>query len=438
MNHREIAEQIFLAGVDGVLPANLINREVSLIDNMLNIGNLCFPLDTIDDIYIIGAGKATAMMAIEVERILGERIKGGHIIVKYGYSCKLKYIDVTEAGHPVPDSNGLIATQEILKIAGKADSSDLVICLISGGGSSLLYDIPEGCSNADMIKINELLINSGACISEINAVRKHLSSVKGGQLARAVYPATLVNLILSDVPGDPLEVIASGPTVPDSTTFEQALTVLSEYGLTEVIPDKVFHLLLDGVKGLQPETPKSGDKIFDKTFNILIGTNRKALDASNNKALEYNINAVIIDDQLQGDVLSVAEYIVETAVRFKNDKDEVKPVCLLFGGETTVKMTGKGSGGRNQHFALLSALLLQSNPGITILSAGTDGTDGPTDAAGAVVDSATIHEAKLKNLDPETYLAGFDSYNFFKNAGGLVITGPTMTNVMDIIVVIIK
>jgi glycerate 2-kinase len=438
MNHREIAHQIFLAGIDSVLPSNLINREVSLIGNQLKFGDLSFPLDSINKIYVVGAGKAAAMMAVEVEKILGERIKGGHIIVKYGYSCELKYIDVTEAGHPVPDSNGLRATQEILKIAEKADSSDLVICLLSGGGSSLLYDIPEGSSHEDMIKLNGLLINSGASISEINAVRKHLSSVKGGQLARAVYPATLVNLILSDVPGDPLEVIASGPTVPDSTTYEQALTVLSAYGLTEIIPDKVFHLLLNGVKGLQPETPKSGDKIFDKTFNILVGTNRIALDASKNKALEYNINAVIVDDQLQGDVSSVVEYIVETAVRFKNDKNEVKPVCLLFGGETTVKMTGKGTGGRNQHFALLSALLLQLNPGITILSAGTDGTDGPTDAAGAVVDSATIQEANLINLDPEIYLADFDSYNFFKNSGGLVMTGPTMTNVMDIIVVIVE
>jgi glycerate-2-kinase len=438
MNHREIAEQIFLAGVDGVLPKNLIKREISLTDNNLKIGDLSFRLETINNIYVIGAGKATAMMAIEVEKILGDRIKEGHIVVKYGYSCQLNYIEVTEAGHPFPDSNGLKATQEILKIARKAELSDLVICLMSGGGSSLLFDVPEGLTFTDMTKINELLINSGACISEINAVRKHLSSIKGGQLARAVYPATLVNLILSDVPGDPMEVIASGPTVPDSTTYEQALTVLSVYGLTEIIPDKVFHLLLDGVKGLQPETPKSGDKIFDKTFNILVGTNRIALEASKNMALEYNINAVIIDDQLQGDVSSVAEYIVEIAVRFKNDKNEVKPVCLLFGGETTVKMTGKGSGGRNQHFALMSALLLESNPGITILSAGTDGNDGPTDAAGAVVDSATLHEAKLKNLDSQIYLAEFDSYNFFKKAGGHIITGPTMTNVMDIIIAIVE
>ena len=438
MNHREIAEQIFLAGVDGVLPANLINREMSMTDNNLKIGDLTFPPGSINNIYVIGAGKATAMMALEVEKILGDRIKVGHIVVKYGYSCELKHIEVTEAGHPVPDSNGLKATMEILKIAKMANSDDLVICLLSGGGSSLLWDIPEGCSAEDIIKLNELLINSGACISEINAVRKHLSLVKGGQLAKAVYPATLVNLILSDVPGDPLDVIASGPTVPDSTTYEQALTVLSKYGLTEIIPDNIFNLLLDGVKGLQPETPKPGDNIFNKTFNLLIGTNSKALESAKSKSLEYNINAVIMDDQLQGDVSSVAEYIVETAIRFKNDQNEVKPVCLLFGGETTVKMTGKGSGGRNQHFALLSALLLEEIPGITILSAGTDGSDGPTDAAGAVVDSTTIKEARLKNIDPETYLADFDSYNFFRKSGGHIITGPTMTNVMDIIVVIVE
>ena len=437
MNHREIAEEIFLAGVDGVLPKNLINKEMSLIGNQLKIGELTFPLETIGNIYVIGAGKATAMMAVELEKILGNRIKAGHIVVKYGYSCELKYIDITEAGHPIPDSSGLEATKKILRIARMAESNDLVICLMSGGGSSLLCDIPEDCSLEDITKLNELLINSGASISEINAVRKHLSFVKGGQLARAVSPATLVNLILSDVPGDPLEVIASGPTVPDSTTYEQALTVLSTYGLTEVMPDKIFHLLLDGVKGLLPETPKQGDRIFDKTFNLLIGTNAKALEASKIKALENNINAIIIDDQLQGDVVSVAEYIIETAVRLKNDENEVKPVCLLFGGETTVKMTGNGSGGRNQHFALLSAMLLHENPGITILSAGTDGNDGPTDAAGAVVDSTTVTDARSNNIDPDTYLAGFDSYNFFKKAGGHIITGPTMTNVMDILVVLI-
>ena len=438
INYRTIAGQIFLAGVESVLPTRLITSIMSLIDNCLNVGDFNFPLATFENIYVIGAGKASAMMGAELENLLGNRITGGHIVVKYGHSCKLKYVDVTEAGHPIPDENGLNATREILKIADNANWNDLVICLLSGGGSSLLPDLPEGCSNDDIIKVNKLLIECGASISEINAVRKHISAIKGGQLARIVYPATLVNLILSDVPGDAFDVIASGPTVPDPTTYSQALSVLSAFGLTRSIPRGVITFLTEGASGKKPETPKPGDPVFEKTYNILVGSNRMSLEGAKRKALEFNINAVIIDDKLQGDAMSVSEYLVETAVRFKADEDEVKPVCLLFGGETTVKMTGKGAGGRNQHLALLSALLLQDKPGITILSAGTDGNDGPTDAAGAVVDSDTIPIAVRKNIDPERYLSTFDSYHFFKKAGGHIITGPTMTNVMDIIVIIVE
>ena len=437
VNYKTIAEQIFLAGVESVLPYRLITKAMTLNENCLKIGNLSYNLESIENIYVIGAGKASGMMAAEVEKILGNRITEGHIVVKYGYSCKLNYIDITEAGHPIPDTNGFKATAEILKIAGAANCNDLVICLLSGGGSSLLPDIPESCSAEDMIKVNDLLINSGASISEINAVRKHLSIVKGGQLARVVFPATLVNLILSDVPGDHLDVIASGPTVPDPTTYLQALTVLATFGLSRTIPRGILTSLKEGAAGKRPETPKPGDPVFNKTFNILVGSNRVALEAAKLKALDFNINAVIIDDQLQGDISTVAEYIVETAKKFKNDMDEVKPVCLLFGGETTVKMTGNGAGGRNQHLALMLALLLQNHPGITVLSAGTDGNDGPTNAAGAVVDSDTIPEALSKNIDYEKYLTLFDSFHFFRKAGGHIITGPTLTNVMDIIVVLI-
>ena len=438
INSKKIAEQIFLAGVESVLPDRLISGVMFLKDNCLKIGHLSFSLGAIENIYVIGAGKASAMMGAEVEKILTDRITEGHIVVKYGYSCKLKYITVTEAGHPVPDSNGFRATVEILKIAESATCDDLVISLLSGGGSALLPDISEGRSPEDMIKVNDLLINSGASISEVNAVRKHLSVIKGGQLARVVYPATLVNLILSDVPGNPLDVIASGPTVPDPTTFRQAMNVLETYGLSETVPRCIVNFLKEGVAGKRPETPKLGDPAFNKTFNILVGTNRVALEAAKCKALEFNINAVIIDDQLQGDTFTIADYIVETSVKFKNEKEEVKPVCLLFGGETTVKVTGKGAGGRNQHLALMSAILLKDKSGITILSAGTDGNDGSTDVAGAVVDSDTIPEALSKNIVPEKYLTRFDSYHFFKKAGGHIITGPTMTNVMDLIVVIIN
>jgi glycerate 2-kinase len=436
-DHRKIAEEIFIAGVERVIPDKLITGELSLTGSSLVIGQLDFSLETINNIFVIGAGKASALMAYEVEKVIGDRITAGHVVVKYGHSCKLNYINISEAGHPEPDSNGFRASVEILGIAERAKGNDLVICLLSGGGSALLPDYPEGSSPEEIKKTNTLLVNSGASIKEINAVRKHISRIKGGQLARRVYPATLVSLILSDVPGDPLDVIASGPTSPDPTTYQQALDVLENFDLVFKTPEGLLKHLRDGAAGDNPETPKEGDMIFNSTHNLLMGTNRMALEASKLKALDYNINALIVDDQLQGDTTSVAEYIVETSLKFQEDKNEVKPVCLLFGGETTVKMTGKGLGGRNQHLALLCALLLENHQGITILSAGTDGTDGPTTAAGAVVDSDTIIFARSKKMDPEKYVREFDSYHFFRKAGGHIITGPTRTNVMDILVVLI-
>jgi len=290
MDHKEIAEQIFLAGVESVLPERLIVNKMEIKDNSLVIGQLTFHLNEIDKIYVIGAGKASATMGAEVEKILGSRITEGHIVVKYGHSCKLDYIKISEAGHPLPDSNGFKATEQILKIAEKATKNDLVICLLSGGGSSLLADFPDGTSPEEMIKINNLLVNSGAVITEMNAVRKHLSKVKGGQLARVVYPATLVNLILSDVPGDPLDVIASGPSVPDPTTFDQAISVLEKFKLTKSVSPGILKYLKEGAASKREETPKQGDVVFENVYNLLIGNNLMALEATKQKALEFNIN----------------------------------------------------------------------------------------------------------------------------------------------------
>jgi glycerate-2-kinase len=289
-----------------------------------------------------------------------------------------------------------------------------------------------------MMTINNLLLRSGADINEMNAVRKHLSGVKGGRLAKAVYPATLVSLILSDVIDDPLDVIASGPTVPDPSTFDDALEVLERYDLTRQIPENILRYLKDGSLGMHPETPKAGDPVFTRTHNILAGTNRIALEAASARASGMGYNPIILDSRLRGDVLKASEYLVETALIYQYDIMVKKPACLLFGGETTVKVTGDGAGGRNQHLALYSSLLLKNKPGITLLAAGTDGNDGPTDAAGAVVSSETISRAMAKNIDPRKYLEEFDSYNFFKKAGGHVITGPTMTNVMDMVVIIVE
>jgi glycerate 2-kinase len=437
MNRRRSAERIFKAGVASVLPEELIYKEMTLKDKCLTIGSLNFSLDVIDNIYVIGAGKASALMAAATEKILGDRIKEGHVVVKYGHSCKLKKIKVSEAGHPIPDSNGFQATQTIIKLAKKAGRNDLVICLLSGGGSALLPDFHRDLTAEEVISVNNLLIKSGATIDEINSVRKHLSEVKGGQLARIVYPATLVSLILSDVIGDQLSVIASGPTAPDPSTFKQALEVLRKYGLSDSVPQSIQRYLREGDAGLRSETPKPGDRVFDRTYNILIGTNRLALEAAKKEADALKFESHIVTDKLQGDVTSIVEYIIKTSVKYRNDKRSGKPLCLLFGGESTVRVTGNGLGGRNQHLALVCATLIRDHPGITILAAGTDGTDGPTDAAGAVVDSNTLSAAVSKHLDPHKYLKEFDSYHFFEKAGGHVITGPTMTNVMDIVIVIV-
>jgi hydroxypyruvate reductase/glycerate 2-kinase len=432
------AEKIFKAGVKSVLPDRMIRNHLKIRGDELIAGNIRIALNDVNNIYVIGAGKAGALMARETEIILAGRITGGHVIVKYDSACRLNNIRITEAGHPIPDSNGFEATREILAIASGASENDLVICLLSGGGSALLADFPEGSSPEEMIMVNDLLIRSGADIRQINAVRKHLSKIKGGHLARTVYPATLISLILSDVIGDPLDVIASGPTVPDTSTFDDALKVIDNFHLTELMPKNIIRFLKDGSRGIHPETPKYGDPVFEKTYNFLTGSNRIALEASAAEASEMGFFPVVLDSRLCGDTGKVSEMLIDTAVRYQNDKMVQKPVCLLFGGETTIKVSGNGLGGRNQHLALHAALLLKDKPGITLLAAGTDGTDGPTDAAGAVVSSATVPSAASLDIDPGKYLAEFNSYNFFKNTGGHIITGPTMTNVMDLIVIIIE
>lgn len=438
MDYRIIAEQIFLAGVESVLPDKLIHNQVKLEDLTLSISSRQFSLDRINRIFVFGAGKGSAMMAKEIENILGNRITDGHVIVKYGHAVDLKYITLTEASHPVPDNNGCIATQNIIEIVTQAEENDLVICLLSGGGSSLLADFPEGCTLNDIIITNDLLLRSGADIRETNTVRKHLSNVKGGQLAKAAQPATPVSLILSDVMGDPLDVIASGPTVPDPSTFEDAIHVLKKYNLLSKIPKQVLSYLQNGVNKLNPETPKPGDSIFDNTNNVVIGNNKIALNAACQKAKELGLNPIIITSTLEGDTVKVAEQLINTALKFKSDDAIKKPCCLLFGGETTLKVNGSGIGGRNQHLALHAASLLKNKNEITLLSAGTDGSDGPTAAAGAVVDSKTVERAEGMRLDIQKYLNDFNSFHFFEKAGGHIITGPTMTNVMDLIVIIVE
>ena len=433
---KKIAELIFFAGVNGVLPEKLMQSQVKLSGDLLQVAEKRFPLSRFRHIYVLAAGKAAASMSRGVEKVLGDKITNGHVVTKYGHGMNLNYLTLTEAGHPIPDAEGVKGTQKIVNIARKATEDDLVICLISGGASALMADFPEGVTLDDLKRTNELLTKCGANITEINTVRKHLSKIKGGQLARILFPATTVCLILSDVVGDRLDVIASGPTVGDSSSFADALTIIDKYSLQNRLPSSVLHYLLEGADGSIADTPKPDNPVFQNVHNYIIGSNGIALESSAKKAVELGFETHTVTDSIQEDVTETANFILKTIDNQKPTGN--KPVCLLFGGEPTVKVSGKGLGGRNQHLALYLATKICCKKNISILCAGTDGTDGPTDAAGAVVDYETATKAVEKGIDPNHYLSNCDSYRFFQQVGGHIITGNTGTNVMDIIVAIVQ
>jgi glycerate-2-kinase len=326
------------------------------------------------------------------------------------------------------------ATRRIIDLLKGADERTLILCLISGGGSALLVEPYEGISLREKQKVTNLLLKSGATINELNTVRKHLSMVKGGRLAGIAYPASIISLIVSDVVGDSLDVIASGPTAPDSSTYSDALAVLGKCQLTDQMPAKALSILERGARGEIPETPKEGDDIFTAVQNIVVASNRGALLAAKRKAEELGFQTSIISSTLQGEARDAARSLAHRACTAELNR----PFCLLSGGETTVTVRGSGLGGRNTELALAFALEIEGESGVTLLSAGTDGTDGPTDAAGAVVDSHTIGRARTINLDAKAYLDSNDSYSFFHKTGELLITGPTGTNVMDIQIILVE
>jgi hydroxypyruvate reductase len=389
-------------------------------------------------ILVLGAGKAAASMATACEQILKKRIDKGLVITKYGHSGPLRYITAIEAGHPVPDKAGLHAAQDILTLLKGSQADGLIIFLTSGGCSALLpLPIPP-ITLSEKKKLTNLLLKSGAPIHEINAVRKHISMTKGGSLAKLAYPSTVINLILSDVVGDDLDVIGSGPFVPDSSTFQEAGDVLEKYNLKAGLPENIIKHLQAGLEGKVQETPKPGQPCFRKVYNRIIRSNLSALKAADIKAKSLGFKTLILSSQIQGEARELAKIYAAIAKEIvKSGHPFSPPVCLLAGGEPTVTVKGKGLGGRNTELALALAIEIQELNGITFLSGGTDGTDGPTDAAGAIVSGSTYRKALKKGLKPENYLAHNDSYTFFKETGGLLITGPTRTNVMDIHILLV-
>ena len=441
MSARENAIQLFNTAVAAVQPQQLIPDHLFIDDaQQLHIFDQSFSLNEIQNIYIIGSGKASAAMAKAVQDILGDLITAGLVVTKYGHSVSLKKIICLEAAHPVPDQQGIEATMATIQLLKQVKKNDLVICLVSGGASSLWVDIPTGLSLAAIQLTFQLLLNSGASIDEMNTIRKHLSDVKGGQLLQYAPDAHWFSFIISDVPDNDLAVIASGPTVPDQSTFDDCLSIITKYDLSDKLPDSVYQRLVDGCKGIIQDTYKKQHPVFKRVINQIIGNNLIALKAAESKAIELGYHISTISSSLTGD----AEKVGRSLIDFSKSYQGVKPACILLGGETTVKVTGNGIGGRNQQMALTAldqlATVGENNFSnkITFLSAGTDGTDGPTDAAGAIVDGDTVSKTSELKLDIAKYILNNDAYTFFSQSGGLLKTGATQTNVMDLVILLIE
>jgi glycerate 2-kinase len=433
-NLRGRALRIFQAALKAAAPDQAVLRHLRLDQNILIAGGERYRLSAFRNVYIIGAGKASAQMARAVERLLGARVTDGLINLKYGHGvkdgdgAKLRRVQINECGHPIPDRRGVAGARRIAEIASQAGPDDLIVALISGGASALLPLPAPPITLAEKQKTTRLLLHCGASIHEINCVRKHISRIKGGQLARLAYPATLLTLILSDVIGDDLDVIGSGPTVPDSSTFADARAILEKYRIPDLLPLAA------------EETPKPGDKIFEKTRNVIVGSNALAVDAAAEEARRLGLHTAVLSTFVEGEAREVARVHAAIAKEIHASGRPVpRPACVISGGETTVTVRGKGLGGRNQEFALAAAIDIAGfGDNMLILSGGTDGTDGPTDATGAIADSSTLNRAQALGLDAAAFLRNNDSYHFFEAIGDLIKTGPTGTNVADIHLILVN
>ncbi|MDR0239305.1 MAG: glycerate kinase [Deltaproteobacteria bacterium] len=420
------------AALAAVAPDGALARHVRVQDDHLLVSDRKYALGS-RRLLVVGAGKGAAPMAAALEILLGKRITQGQIIVKEGHGLPLKHIRIVEASHPMPDERGEHATHEMLRMAHSAQKDDLVICLVTGGASALTPALAEGITLADMRRTTELLLKCSATIHEVNAVRKHLSVYTGGRLAAAAAPAPMVALLVSDVVGDNLDVIGSGPTVPDASTFAQCLEITERFGIRDQLPQPVLQRLTDGAAGVIAETPKADDPIFAQVQTELIATNKQALEAAAKVAKTLGYAPRILTTSLSGDSRTRALELTEQACQAADTlKSGDAPLCLLFGGETTLNVRGTGMGGRNQEMAVVAAGRLRGRKGIAAVFADTDGTDGPTDAAGGFASGSTLDAAAKLGLDPQPYLDNNDCYNFLDKCGHLLVTGPTLTNVTGV------
>jgi hydroxypyruvate reductase len=438
---RADAARVWTAALGAVAPEPAVRKFVRRRGPVLRIGRCRFDLDRVRKLWVLGAGKAAAPMGQAVEKILGRYVAGGILVTKYGHSLPLKRLEVLEAGHPLPDSNSLASGARIISLAkDRIESGDLVLCLLSGGASALMVSPAPGITLEDTLACTRLLLNGGADIHELNAVRKHLSRIKGGGLARLLSPARVVSLILSDVVGDDVGTIASGPTSSDPTTFGDCLEIFQRLGLSGRIPPRVRRRLELGAAGRIEETPKEGDPVFRGSKTFIVGNSASACTAAAAAARRLGYGTLVLTSRLEGDTAEAARLHMSLAGEVVFERRPLRrPACIISGGETTVRVAGSGKGGRNQEFALHCVRPLARLPApCVVASLGTDGTDGPTEAAGAVADNTTLARSMRFGADfLGESLRENDSYTFFRRLGDLIITGPTRTNVMDLHLVMV-
>ncbi len=425
---RTDALEIFRAALRAADSHDAVKRVLRRDGNTLQLNEQPIFDLTRGRVIVVGAGKAGAPMAQAVEEILGDTPVTGVVTVKYEHLAPTRHITLHEAGHPLPDANGARATQAIVELLRGLHENDLVICVLSGGGSALLEWLVEGVTLDDLRALTQELLRCGATIYEINTLRKHISRVKGGQLARLAQPARVVSLILSDVLGSPLDVIASGPTAPDSSTFADCLQIVEKYSLREKIPASIVAHFERGARGQVPDTPKADDPLFTRVTNVILADNQIACDAAAKEAQARGYTVEILSTHIQGEARMIGMELAHHAFQAQGD------YCLLAGGEPTVVLKGHGKGGRAQELVLSAAREIAGEHNIVVLSAGTDGTDGPTDAAGALADNTTLLRAEQRGLDVNAALEDNNAYPFFQALNDLLITGPTNTNVNDLMI----
>lgn len=434
---RHSARLIWEAALNAASPSTCLRNFIQAADGELIVAGQKIPRK--GRLFVVGTGKASAKMAQVVEEILGDRISGGLVVTKYGHASPLRRVRLMEAGHPIPDAAGMRAVEEIHQLLRGLSSDDVVLCLISGGGSALWPAPAIGITLEEKQEVTQLLLRAGASIRELNAVRKHLSAVKGGQLARWASPARVISLIMSDVIGDPLDFIASGPTAPDTTSFSDALDIIQKYSVE--VSAAVLTRLQNGARGEIPDTPKPGDPLFDRVENHIIANNRLLIDAARKKARELNFNTLVLGTEVEGEARDIGGFFSAIAHEIEESGNPITtPACVLSAGETTVTVRGKGLGGRNQEMALAWAISMAARPSSMqscFASVASDGTDGPTSAAGGLVDASTCARGVERGLVPANFLQANDSWHFLNATGDLIVTGPTQTNLMDLQILLV-